>query len=106
MARHAESNTAGIASEEHRKKQMVANLCRLLGDRAQRPAQTLPDGVFNELTPRVRQTLEYLLAGTTEKQIARKLGISPNTVHVYVKELYRKFDVCSRGELLARFVQK
>ena len=56
------------------------------------------------LSPRLRQTLERLLAGDSEKQIARHLGLSPHTVHVYVKALYRGFGVSSRGELLARFV--
>jgi len=59
-----------------------------------------------DLAPRLRQTLDYLLTGDSEKQIARKLAISPHTVHVYVKSLYKKFDVSSRGELLARWVKR
>jgi DNA-binding CsgD family transcriptional regulator len=57
------------------------------------------------LSPRHRQTLQRLLAGDSEKQIAAHLGVSPHTVHVYVKALYRRFDVSSRGELLARFIR-
>jgi DNA-binding CsgD family transcriptional regulator len=57
-----------------------------------------------ELAPRVRQTLGRLLQGDSEKQIASRLGISPHTIHVYIKTLYRTFNVNSRGELLARFV--
>jgi DNA-binding NarL/FixJ family response regulator len=57
------------------------------------------------LSPRMQQTLERLLAGDSEKQIAHRLGVSRNTIHVYVKALYRGFEVNSRGELLARFVQ-
>lgn len=45
-----------------------------------------------------------LLAGDSEKQIAFHLKLSPNTIHTYVKSLYRQFKVSSRGELLARFV--
>jgi DNA-binding NarL/FixJ family response regulator len=58
------------------------------------------------LSRRQRQTLELLLSGNAEKQIATHLSISKNTVHVYVKSLYKRFGVCSRGELLARWVQK
>jgi DNA-binding CsgD family transcriptional regulator len=58
-----------------------------------------------KLSPRQQQTLELLLAGDSEKQIARKLKLSPHTVHVYVKAIYRSFGVNSRAELLARFVQ-
>ncbi|MEM6315223.1 MAG: LuxR C-terminal-related transcriptional regulator, partial [Planctomycetota bacterium] len=58
-----------------------------------------------ELSPRLRETLLLLLRGEGEKQIATALGISPHTVHVHVKNLYKKFDVTTRGELLAKFVR-
>lgn len=56
------------------------------------------------LTRRQRQTLDGLLDGDSEKQIAMKLGLSRATVHEYVTAIYRHFDVSSRGELLAKFV--
>jgi DNA-binding NarL/FixJ family response regulator len=58
-----------------------------------------------QLSPRLRQTLDRLLAGDSEKQIAKSLDLSQNTVHVYIKELYRRCEVGSRGELLSRFVE-
>src|SRR5439155_5415537 len=60
----------------------------------------LPAPPFH-LSRRLLQTLALLLEGDAEKQVACKLGLSPNTVHVYVKALYRRFAVNSRGELLA-----
>ena len=99
-----------------RKRRLVANLCRVLGEQLTgglahpgdtgvsasgngQPAPAVP------LSPRMRQTLERLLAGDSEKEIAVRLRLSPHTVHVYVKSLYRRFGVCSRGELFARFVR-
>ncbi len=58
------------------------------------------------LSPRQRQTLQYLLAGHSEKQVAAQLRLSHNTVHHYVKALHRHFGVSSRSELLARWVRK
>jgi DNA-binding NarL/FixJ family response regulator len=58
------------------------------------------------LSPRLRQTLEHLLRGDGEKQIAAKLGLSQHTIHVYVKSLHKHYSVCSRSELLARFIAK
>lgn len=58
--------------------------------------------VPGDLRPRLRQTLDALRAGASEKQVARGLGLSPHTVHNYVKELHRYFGVSSRGELLAQ----
>ena len=83
-----------------RKRRLVAELCRLLAEELGHPG---PRG--DGLAPRVRETLDRLLAGDSEKQIAARLGVSPHTVHVYVKSLYRHFDVCSRGELLSRFIR-
>lgn len=57
-----------------------------------------------ELSPRLQQTLTHLLSGASEPQIAELLGLSQHTVHNYVKTLYRKFDVNSRPELMAKFV--
>jgi DNA-binding CsgD family transcriptional regulator len=62
--------------------------------RAKDPAADLP--------PRLAQTLEALLEGLSEKQIALKLELSPHTIHNYVKALHQRFEVSSRGELLAK----
>jgi DNA-binding CsgD family transcriptional regulator len=62
--------------------------------RAKDPASALP--------PRLTQTLNELLAGSSEKQIALKLELSRHTIHNYVKALHQRFGVSSRGELLAR----
>lgn len=59
-----------------------------------------------DMTPREHQTLELLLNGLSEKQIAGRMGLSHNTVHHYVKALHRHFGVSSRSELLARWVGK
>ena len=58
-------------------------------------------GPFAALPPRLRQTLGCLLEGDSEKQVALRLGLSRHTVHEYVSELYRRFGVQSRAELLA-----
>jgi DNA-binding CsgD family transcriptional regulator len=57
------------------------------------------------LPPRLKSVLERLLAGDSEKQVAYHLGLSKHTVHEYVKALYRRLDVNSRGELMALFVE-
>jgi len=86
-----------------RKRRLIADLCRMLGSAYGAPAQPAA-GVA--LSPRLRQTLQCLLAGDSEKQIAAKLEVSRHTVHVYVKGLYRRFGASSRAELLAKWVRK
>jgi DNA-binding CsgD family transcriptional regulator len=55
-----------------------------------------------DLPPRLSQTLHELLQGASEKQIAMKLELSRHTIHNYVKALHQRFQVSSRGELLAK----
>ena len=58
------------------------------------------------LTRRLRQTLDALLEGQSEKQVASNMGISNPTVHEYVSAIYRHFGVASRGELMAYFLRR
>jgi DNA-binding CsgD family transcriptional regulator/PAS domain-containing protein len=67
---------------------------------------TSPRARAAALPPRLRQVLDRLLAGDSEKQIATRIGLSPHTVHDHVKRLYRTLDVNARSELLALFVEK
>jgi DNA-binding CsgD family transcriptional regulator len=64
------------------------------------------DPGWSDLPPRWRQTLDSLLEGDSEKQVALRLGISQLTIHEYVKGLYRHFGVVSRSELLAFFLRR
>jgi DNA-binding CsgD family transcriptional regulator len=62
----------------------------------------LPPAILRGLPPRLRETLRGLARGRSEKQLAAEIGLSPHTVHDYVKALHRHFGVQSRSELLAR----
>ena len=69
-----------------------------------RPDVMLASPETRMLSRRERETLQYLLAGKGEKQIAAAMGRSFNTIHHYVKALHRHFRVSSRSELLSRWV--
>lgn len=66
------------------------------------PESDLPPAILRGLPPRLCETLRGLARGCSEKQLAAEVGLSPHTVHDYVKALYRHFGVQSRSELLAR----
>lgn len=51
-----------------------------------------------DLTDREREVLELLADGRSNKEIARRLGISDATVKVHIKNLLRKLNVKSRLE--------
>jgi len=76
-------------------------LSMALGTRLQMEAP-----VVEPLPARLRDVLEGLVRGEAEKQIARRLGLSPNTVNRHVQRLYRRLEVRSRGELMFLLAQK
>lgn len=67
-----------------------------------RPAPTVPTPEAR-LSPRQRETFRHLLTGAGEKQIARAMGVTPNTLHTHVTAVYRRLGVSSRPELMARY---
>jgi DNA-binding CsgD family transcriptional regulator len=54
------------------------------------------------LSPREREVLRLLASGSRNKDIARTLGISDNTVKFHVSNLLRKAGARSRAELVAQ----
>ena len=54
------------------------------------------------LTPAERRVLELLPTHLTDAQMAEQLFVSRNTVKTHVKSLYRKLEVSSRADAVAR----
>lgn len=52
------------------------------------------------LSPRERSVLHHLLGPMTENEIARELALSSGTVHNYVVNIYKIYQVNSRYELI------
>ena len=53
------------------------------------------------LSPMERRVLALLLTDRPEKQIAAALGLSPSSLHTYVRDVLRKFGVSGRKGLTA-----
>jgi DNA-binding NarL/FixJ family response regulator len=127
---------SGSADPSQRKRRLLADLCRLIGDEVNGNSAATRNERANGngnghgrgdhgahpgdsdstraidvklraqcLPRRMEQTLRSLLGGDSEKQVAAKLGLSQHTVHVYVKQIYKKYGVSTRAELLARWLQ-
>ena len=54
------------------------------------------------LTPREREVLSLMAAGSTNREIAAKLHLSPHTVKEHTSAVYRKLDVRNRAEAVRR----
>ena len=57
---------------------------------------------FNQLSKREREVAKLLLQGKSNKLIALSLGISNSTVEFHLKNIYAKFQVNSRIELVLK----
>jgi DNA-binding CsgD family transcriptional regulator len=54
------------------------------------------------LTPREHEILERLASGQSNKELARALDISPNTIKTHVARLYEKLEVRNRIEAIEK----
>ncbi|MEZ5893573.1 MAG: response regulator transcription factor [Parvularculaceae bacterium] len=54
------------------------------------------------ITERERETLAALAEGLTNKEIARRFGVSPNTVKTQVSSLYEKLEVSRRTQAVQK----
>jgi DNA-binding NarL/FixJ family response regulator len=54
------------------------------------------------ISPREREVLDQLSAGLSNKEIARALGISPNTVKTHVARLFEKLGVERRTQAIRK----
>jgi DNA-binding CsgD family transcriptional regulator len=66
------------------------------------PAETPEPDEQALLTPRQWDIAQYAIAGATNAEIAKALGISPETVRSHIKQIYQKLEVCNRLELARR----
>lgn len=55
-----------------------------------------------DLTLRERETVEYLLQGLTSKEIANRMGISPNTVKAFLRLVMVKMKVSTRSGIAGK----
>jgi DNA-binding CsgD family transcriptional regulator len=102
--RLARTHTADIALV------LVAGLFLALGlwlGLSSRRAAPLPPGnpaavASLGLTPREVEVLQLLAAGQANKEMARTMGVSPNTVKTHLARLFEKLGASSRTEAIAR----
>lgn len=66
---------------------------------------TRTDNVLNEdstLTEKENIIMHLLKEGHTYEEISKRLGLSVNGIRYYIKAIYRKLQVKSRGELIRK----
>jgi two-component system, NarL family, nitrate/nitrite response regulator NarL len=66
----------------------------------------LPEAPPVLFTPREIEVLTALGNGLSNKETARRLGISPHTVKFHIESLFRKLGASSRAEAVAKGLRR
>lgn len=61
--------------------------------------------VFDPLTVREREVIQLILSGKSNKKVAEELLISESTVKTHARNIYSKYDVTSRAELISTILK-
>jgi DNA-binding CsgD family transcriptional regulator len=81
---------------------MTSNIARKVVQSFQRPA-SFRGPPAADLSPREKEVLDLLARGYLYKEIADTLGISVPTVNTYIRRIYEKLHVRSRGQAVAKY---
>lgn len=93
---------AALAELLHGGVPMTSSIARHVADYFRKRAKTRSEIV--RLSPRESEVLTLLAKGYSNKEIADKLSLTLETIHSYLKSVYRKMHVRSRAEAAAKFM--
>lgn len=65
-----------------------------------------PERADYHLTPQEKELLKLLVEGHSYKTAATKMQISPNTVSFHLRNIYRKLEVHSKSEAVAKALRE
>ena len=60
---------------------------------------------LEELTVREQEVLQHILSGKSNREIAGTLFISESTVKIHARNIFPKYDVGSRAELISTLLK-
>ncbi|MHB2018127.1 MAG: helix-turn-helix transcriptional regulator [Candidatus Xenobia bacterium] len=103
---HRSAGSRAFSSDDEERLTLLCELSRWFFESLRQSGIVVPVRGHPDLPPRLHKVLEKLLLGYSEKEVAARLGYRNATIHKYVEELYRLFNVSSRPELMARWIPR
>ena len=99
---------AGFVSKSEQPEVLLDTIAAVAAGRMVFPyidVRTIYDNPLTTLTRRELEVLSDLASGRTNKQIARDLDVSLNTVKFHVRNLFQKLGVNSRGQAISMYLR-
>jgi two-component system nitrate/nitrite response regulator NarP len=99
---------AGFVSKSEQPAVLLDTIAAVASGRMVFPyidVRSIYENPLTTLTRRELEVLSDLAAGRTNKQIARDLGVSLNTVKFHVRNLFQKLGVNSRSQAIAMYLR-
>lgn len=94
----------GLAEVHRGGSPMTSNIARKVVQSFQKPRPALDD--TEHLSPREKEVLDHLSRGFLYKEIADALDLSVPTVSTYIRRIYEKLHVRSRGQAVAKHLYR
>jgi LuxR family transcriptional regulator, maltose regulon positive regulatory protein len=96
-----QAKEAGVFNEDRETLKFVNGLLNRLQERAR---ETHQPGARprDELTGRERSIVEFIAQGRSNKEIARELGVAPETIKTHLKRIFQKLSAESRTQAVVR----
>jgi LuxR family maltose regulon positive regulatory protein len=93
---------AGVFDDHAGSLRFVNGLLEQLRERLHASHKPVAARSREELTARERSIVEFIAQGQSNKEIARELGVAPETIKTHVKRIFQKLSAESRAQAVVR----
>ena len=97
-----QARDAGVFDGEAQTLKFVNGLLERLRKRARGTNKPTAAHPRDELTARERSIVEFIARGRSNKEIARELGVAPETIKTHLKRIFQKLSAESRAQAVVR----
>lgn len=97
-----QARDAGVFDEDGDALKFVNGLLEQLRERLHATRKPVVARPRDELTARERSVVEFIARGRSNKEIARELGVAPETIKTHLKRIFQKLSAESRAQAVVR----
>ena len=98
----SQARDVGTFDEDIGSLKFVNGLLGQLRERAREKRNPAAAPARDELTVRERSIVEFIARGRSNKEIARELGVAPETIKTHLKRIFHKLSAESRAQAVVR----